>query len=163
MTRFNGTCYVCLPIHDPSESTVFYTDRCFCSSQYIGQVIPKIIYFCYGKNKYLLDQSISKIFNLILKNKITDVDSGHPYRPMWGGMASISQCSNETLKNQTHVLWKGTKLPESVSTWKALYLIIPTHWHIAVCRYDDISTHCIWVDQLQDGLLMFRSLNHDGL
>ena len=42
--------------------------QCFLFSRIIGQLTPKIIYFYYLK-KYFLDQSIQKIFYLILKKE----------------------------------------------------------------------------------------------
>ena len=43
-------------------------DQCFFISRNIGQVTPKNIYFYYLEN-YFLNQSIQKIFNLILKTE----------------------------------------------------------------------------------------------
>ena len=52
----------------PPQTQTRPAHQCFFSSRNIGQVTPKIIYFHY-LIKYFLDQSIQKIFYLILKKE----------------------------------------------------------------------------------------------
>ena len=52
----------------PGTRFIMPARQCFLFSRIIGQLTPKIIYFYYLK-KYFLDQSIQKIFHLILKKE----------------------------------------------------------------------------------------------
>ena len=61
-------------------------EQCFLFSRIIGWLTPKIIYFYYLE-KYFLDQSIQKIFYLILKKEALVVSTG-------------SMCTGQTTQNQ---------------------------------------------------------------
>ena len=59
--------------HDNPLKKRFSLEQCFFSSRKIGLVTSKIVYSYYLKKKYFLDQSIQKIFHLILKTEALEL------------------------------------------------------------------------------------------